>query len=139
MLLCHYRSVTVIPWVDDPSGRRFLRFLGLTAFQAEGCGIALSGDEYEVSVTGLPFCHISHPKYGGESATSGGLPPPARAVVRFYTNWRRSRPPQPSQPQAVSNLRTLRASALSNLSREAAVNLPSMTSSWRVPAQGHDS
>ena len=28
-------------------------FLSLTAFQAEGCGIALSGDEYEVSVTGL--------------------------------------------------------------------------------------
>ena len=25
-------------------------FLSLTAFQAEGCGIALSGDEYEVSV-----------------------------------------------------------------------------------------
>ena len=28
-------------------------FLSLTAFQAEGCGIALSGDEHEVSVTGL--------------------------------------------------------------------------------------
>ncbi len=25
-------------------------FLSLTAFQAEGCGIALTGDEYEVSV-----------------------------------------------------------------------------------------
>ena len=33
-------------------------FLGLTAFQAEGCGIALSGDEYKVSVTGLAFCVI---------------------------------------------------------------------------------
>ena len=33
-------------------------FLGLTAFQAEGFGIALSGDEYEVSVTGFAFlCH----------------------------------------------------------------------------------
>ena len=33
-------------------------FLGLTAFQAEGCGIALTGDEYEVSVTGFAFlCH----------------------------------------------------------------------------------
>ena len=28
-------------------------FLSLTALRAEGCGIALSGDEYEVSVTGL--------------------------------------------------------------------------------------
>ena len=36
--------------VDGASPRRFLRFLSLTAFQAEGCGIALSGDEYEVSV-----------------------------------------------------------------------------------------
>ena len=33
-------------------------FVSLTTFQAEGCGIALSGDEYEVSVTDLPFCVI---------------------------------------------------------------------------------
>ena len=33
-------------------------FLSLTAFQAEGCGIALSGDEYKVCVTGLAFCVI---------------------------------------------------------------------------------
>ena len=33
-------------------------FLSLTALRAEGCGIALSGDEYEVSVTGFTFlCH----------------------------------------------------------------------------------
>ena len=36
--------------VDGASPRRFLRFLGLTALRAEGCGIALSGDEYKVSV-----------------------------------------------------------------------------------------
>ena len=30
----------------------------MTALQAEGCGIALTGDEYEVSVTGLGFCVI---------------------------------------------------------------------------------
>ena len=28
-------------------------FVSLTALRAEGCGIALTGDEYEVSVTGL--------------------------------------------------------------------------------------
>ena len=28
----------------------FLRFVSLTALWAEGCGIALTGDEYEVSV-----------------------------------------------------------------------------------------
>ncbi len=32
-------------------GRRVLRFDG--AFGPEGCGIALTGDEHEVSVTGL--------------------------------------------------------------------------------------
>ena len=36
--------------IDRPAGRRVLKFDG--AFGPEGCGIALSGDEYEVSVTG---------------------------------------------------------------------------------------
>ena len=44
--------------VDGTSSRRFLRFVSLTAFQAEGCGIALTGDEYKVSVTGLAVCVI---------------------------------------------------------------------------------
>ena len=30
----------------------------LTALRAEGCGIALSGDEYKASVTGLAFCVV---------------------------------------------------------------------------------
>ena len=30
----------------------------MTALQAEGCGIALTGDEHKVSVTGLAFCVI---------------------------------------------------------------------------------
>ena len=41
--------------MDGPSAQGFL---SLTAFQAEGCGIALAGDEYEVSVTGLAVCVI---------------------------------------------------------------------------------
>ena len=36
--------------VDGASPRGFLRFVSLTALGAEGCGIALTGDEYEVSV-----------------------------------------------------------------------------------------
>ena len=36
--------------VDGASPRRFLRFVSLTALWAEGCGIALSDDEYKVSV-----------------------------------------------------------------------------------------
>jgi len=39
--------------VDGAAPRGSLRFLSLTAFPAEGCGIALSGDEYEVSVMRL--------------------------------------------------------------------------------------
>ena len=36
--------------MDGPSAQGFL---SLTAFQAEGCGIALTGNEYKVSVTDL--------------------------------------------------------------------------------------
>ncbi len=41
--------------VDGAAPRGFLRFLSLTALRAEGCGIALTGDEYKVSVTELAF------------------------------------------------------------------------------------
>ena len=34
--------------------------------------------------------------------------PPDRAVLMFYQNWRRRRPPPPSGPKGPSNLRTLR-------------------------------
>jgi len=38
----------------------------LTALRAEGCGIALSGDEYKVSVMGLAFCVIWHDKHSAD-------------------------------------------------------------------------
>ena len=43
--------------MDGPSAQGFL---SLTALRAEGCGIALLGDEYEVSVTGLALWVIWH-------------------------------------------------------------------------------
>ena len=49
--------------IDRPEGRRVLKFDG--AFGPEGCGIALSGDEYEVSVTGFTFSAIWHDKHSG--------------------------------------------------------------------------
>ena len=49
--------------MDGPSAQGFL---SLTAFQAEGCGIALSGDEYKVSVTGLAFCITWHDRHSGD-------------------------------------------------------------------------
>ena len=52
------------------------------AFGPEGCGIALSGDEYEVSVTDLPFCIIRYDRHSADwlaalAPLSGcaGLPP----------------------------------------------------------------
>ncbi len=39
--------------VDGTLSRRFLRFLSLTALWAEGGGIAIAGNAYKVSVTGL--------------------------------------------------------------------------------------
>ena len=42
--------------IDGPF--RVQGFLSLTALRAEGCGFALSGDEYKVSVTGFAFCVI---------------------------------------------------------------------------------
>ena len=56
-----WKKVLKIDWPFRARG-----FLGLTAFQAEGCGIALSGDEYKVSVTGLAFCVIWHDTHSGD-------------------------------------------------------------------------
>ena len=63
--------------VDGPLARGFLRFLGLTALRAEGCGIALSGDEYEVSVTGFTFSVIWHDRHSADWLTALASPYPA--------------------------------------------------------------
>ena len=59
--------------MDRPDGRKVLKFDG--AFGPEGCGIALSGDEYEVSVTDLPFCIIRHEKHYGNQPPPVAFPP----------------------------------------------------------------
>ena len=56
-------------------GRRVLKFDG--AFGPEGCGIALSGDAYKVSVTGLAFCVIWHDTHSGDWLTAFATPYPA--------------------------------------------------------------
>ena len=45
-------------------GRRVLKFDG--AFGPEGCGIALSGDEYKASVTGVAFSVIGRDWHSGD-------------------------------------------------------------------------
>ena len=47
----------------------------MTAFQAEGCGIALSGDEHEVSVTDSTFCVIWHNKHYDDQPPPVAFPP----------------------------------------------------------------
>ena len=60
--------------MDGPSAQGFL---SLTAFQAEGCGIALTGDEYEVSVTSLPYCVIWLNKHSADWLAALASPYPA--------------------------------------------------------------
>ena len=50
--------------IDRPEGRRVLKFD--SGFAAEGCGIALMGDEHKVSVTGFTFSAIWHDKHSGD-------------------------------------------------------------------------
>ena len=63
--------------VDGASPRRFLRFVSLTALWPEGCGIALTGDEYEVSVTDSPFCVIRYDKHSADWLAALASPYPA--------------------------------------------------------------
>ena len=76
--------------VDGASPRRFLRFLSLTTFQAEGYGIALTGDEFKVSVTGLAFSVIWHDRHSADWLAALASPYPAspdfstgKRVTRF--------------------------------------------------------
>ena len=59
--------------IDRPAGRRVLKFDG--AFGPEGCGIALSGDEHEVSVTDSPFCVIWQNKHYDDQPPPVAFPP----------------------------------------------------------------
>ena len=54
-------------------------FLSLTAFQAEGCGIALTGDEHKVSVTGFTFSVIWHDKHSADWLAARSTPYPGCA------------------------------------------------------------
>ena len=47
----------------------------LTALWAEGCGIALSGDEHEVSVTGFTFSAIWHDRHSADWLAALATPP----------------------------------------------------------------
>ena len=49
----------------------------MTAHRAEGCGIALTGDEYKVSVMGLAFCIIWHEKHSADWLAALASPYPA--------------------------------------------------------------
>ena len=60
------------------SAAGYVRFAqGATALRAEGCGIALTGDEYEVSVTGFTFNVIWHDKHSADWLAALASPYPA--------------------------------------------------------------
>ena len=67
--------------IDRPDGRRVLKFDGLSG---RGLRIALAGDEYEVSVTGLAFCVIRYKKHYFDQ------PPPVA-----FPLWCLTAPPSP--------------------------------------------
>ena len=50
---------------------------GATALRAEGCGIALTGDEYEVSVTGFAFSVIWYDNHSADWLAALASPYPA--------------------------------------------------------------
>ena len=50
-------------------------FLSLTALRAEGGGIALTGDEHKVSVTGLAYYVIWHDKHYVDQPPPVAFPP----------------------------------------------------------------
>ena len=56
-------------------GRRVLRFDGPCG--PEGCGIALTGDKYKVSVTGFTFSIIWHDKHSADWLAALASPYPA--------------------------------------------------------------
>ena len=64
--------------MTGPLGRRVLKFD--SGFTAEGCGIALSGDEYEVSVTGFTFVLPVLPD-GELEPPSSGRQKPCRGLL----------------------------------------------------------
>ena len=59
--------------IDGPF--RAQGFLSLTAFQAEGYGLPLCGNAYEVSVTDLPFSVIWHEKHYVDQPPPVAFPP----------------------------------------------------------------
>ena len=74
MALGHACGVRVLR-IDRPDGRRVLKFDG--AIGPEGCGIALTGDEHKVSVTGLAFSVIWHEKHSADWLAALATPYPA--------------------------------------------------------------
>ena len=69
--LGHTFDVRVLK-MDRPDGRKVLRFDGLSG---RGLWYRPQGDEYEVSVTDLPFCIIRHEKHYGNQPPPVAFPP----------------------------------------------------------------
>ena len=70
-------------WYAVPKGERVLKVLKFDGPSGRGWWIALMGNAYKVSVTGLAFCVIWHDKHSGDWLTAFATP--YSAVPDFST------------------------------------------------------
>ena len=128
--------------MDGPSAQGFL---SLTAFQAEGCGIALTGDEYKVSVTGLAFYVIWHEKHSADWLAALASPYPAspdfstgKRVTRFSGRFASLRIVFPCHPYTGGRIKHLEASLHKHLYSKHGLLCPLEEGErwWRQPPKG---
>ena len=78
--LGHTYGVKVLK-IDRPDGRRVLKFDGLSG---RGLRIALMGNAYEVSVTGLAFYVIWHENHSADWLAALATPYPGCAIGHAF-------------------------------------------------------
>ena len=89
-----------------------LRSGGDSGFAAEGCGLPLCGNAYNVGVTGLAFCVIWHDRYSADWLTAFATPYPAvpdfstgKRVTRFSGRFASLRIVFPCHPYAGGRIK----------------------------------
>ena len=122
-----------------------LRSGGDSACGAEGCGIALTGDEYKVSVTDLPFCVIWHDEHSAGWLATLASPYPAspdfstgKRVTRFSGRFAPLRIVFPCHPCSGGRIKHLEASLRKRLYSKHGLlcHLEEGERWWRQPPKG---
>ena len=115
-------------WYAVPKGERVLKVLKFDGPSGRGWWIALMGNAYKVSVTGLAFCVIWHDKHSGDWLTAFATPYSAvpdfstgKHVTRFSGRFASLRIVFPCHPYAGGQNKTPRDNLLINPSLEMTV------------------